>query len=573
VRAAVLNPRKMGETMSDQGSTAAQGPGLRTVVAASAAGTAFEWYDFFIFGSLATVIAKHFYSGVSEATGFILALATFAVGFFVRPLGALVFGVFGDMKGRKVAFLITITMMGLATVAIGLLPGYDTIGMAAPILLIVLRVLQGFALGGEYGGAAIYVAEHSPPDRRGYLTSWIQTSAALGLIGALLVILACRTVLGNDAFDAWGWRIPFVLSIVLLLISLWIRMKLGESPAFQRMEMEGAAHDRAPFRETFLRWKNLRYVLLVLFGVMIAQGAVWYAAFFYSQFFMQRILKLDDGVVLTLMVAATTVSAFLYVFFGWLSDKIGRKPVMLFGMILAVISFVPSFGTSAFHFMTKAANPMLAAAQVAAPVVVTADPADCALQFDPVGKATFASSCDIAKSYLTNAGVSYENRAGPAGSTASVSIGRQVVASRDGRGLPPAELKAVRASVETELAQALRSNGYPEKADPARVDMWALFAIMMVFVVAATALYGPQAAALVELFPTRVRYTGMGVPYNIGTGWVGGFLPAAAFAMMAASGNIYFGLWYPVAFTVAAIVVAFLFLPETKGRDLDKVET
>lgn len=563
--------------MSDQGAAPqgepAREPGLTTVVAASAAGTAFEWYDFFIFGSLATVIASHFYTGVNEATGFILALATFAVGFFVRPLGALVFGIFGDMKGRKTAFLITITMMGLATVAIGFLPGYDQIGIAAPLLLILLRVLQGFALGGEYGGAAIYVAEHAPAHRRGYLTSWIQTSAALGLIGALLVILACRTVLGKEAFEDWGWRIPFALSMFLLLISLWIRMKLGESPAFRRMEAEGATHPRAPFTETFFKWRNLRFVLLVLFGVMIAQGAVWYASFFYSQFFMQKILKLDDGVVLQLMVGATAVSAFLYVFFGWLSDKVGRKPVMLFGMILAVIAFVPSFGTSAFHHMTRAGNPALAAAQQSAPVTVTADPADCAVQFDPVGKATFASSCDIAKGYLTNAGVSYDNRAAPAGSVATVTIGDRTVASRDGRGLDKDALKAARAGVEAELAAALTAAGYPEKADPARTDMGTMFLIMLVFVVAATALYGPQAAALVELFPTRVRYTGMGVPYNIGTGWVGGFLPAAAFAIMAYTGNIYSGLWYPVIFTVIAIITAILFLPETKGRDLDRIET
>lgn len=557
--------------MSDQGAKELKEPGLATVVGASAAGTAFEWYDFFIFGSLATVIAKHFYSNVSDATGFILALATFAIGFLTRPIGALVFGMFGDVKGRKGAFLVTITLMGLATVAIGLLPGYDTIGIAAPIILLILRVIQGFALGGEYGGAAIYVAEHAPDNKRGFLTSWIQTSAALGLIGALLVILACRTVLGPEAFDAWGWRIPFVLSALLLIMSLWIRMKLGESPAFRRMEAESSTHPRAPFSETFGKWRNLKTVLLVLFGVMIAQGAVWYCAFFYSQFFMQKILKLDEAIVLQLMVGATAVSTVLYVFFGWLSDRVGRKPVMLFGMILAVACFVPAFGTSAFHYMTRAGNPALADAQASAPVTVTADPADCALQFDPVGKATFASSCDIAKSYLTNAGVSYDNRAGAPGSIATVSIGETVITSRDGTGQAKDALKATRAAVEGELSAALTAAGYPAKADPARVDMGAMFAIMLVFVVAATALYGPQAAALVELFPTRVRYTGMGVPYNIGTGWVGGLLPTVSFAIMAATGNIYAGLWYPVAFTALAIAVAFFFLPETKGRDLDNI--
>jgi len=561
---------KSGGNMSAQDQAKSREPGLFTVVSASAAGTAFEWYDFFIFGALATVIAKNFYAGVSEATGFIFALATFAVGFFVRPLGALVFGMLGDQKGRKGAFLVTITIMGLATFAIGLLPTYEQIGMAAPLLLILLRVLQGFALGGEYGGAAIYVAEHSPDAKRGGLTGWIQTSAAIGLVGALGVILATRTALGTEAFEAWGWRIPFLLSMGLLLISLWIRLKLNESPAFKRMEEEGAER-RAPFSETFLRWKNLRYVLLVLFGVMTAQGAVWYCSFFYTQFFMQRILKVEDATVNILMAAATLASAVLYVFFGWLSDRVGRKPVMLFGMILAVIAFFPAFGTSAFHHMTKAANPDLAAAQASAPVVVSADPATCSLQFDPVGKAQFATACDIAKGALTNAGVSYSNLKAPPGQATLVRIGDRVVAPRDGTGLPAAELKTLRAGVEGEIKSALLAAGYPEKADPAEVDMGALFAILMVFVVAATALYGPQAAALVELFPTRVRYTGMGVPYNIGTGWVGGFLPAGAFALMAASGDIYFGLWYPVVFTVSAIVVSLLFLPETKGRNLDAI--
>jgi MFS family permease len=561
----------LDETTSAGQSAQGREPGLITVVAASAAGTAFEWYDFFVFGSLATILAKHFYAGVSEATGFILALATFAVGFFVRPLGALVFGAFGDRKGRKIAFLVTITMMGVATVAIGFLPDYGAIGMAAPLALIGLRVLQGFALGGEYGGAAIYVAEHAPDRDRGALTGWIQTSAAFGLVGALAVILLTRTQLGETTFQAWGWRIPFVASAALLAISLWIRVRLNESPAFRRMAAESAEH-RAPIREAFLRPRNLKAVLLVLFGVMTAQGAVWYASFFYSQFFMQKILKVEDATVNLLIGAATMVSAVLYVFFGWLSDRIGRKPVMLFGMILAVAGFLPGWEYNAFHQMTRAANPALAAAQARAPVVVTADPAACALQFDPVGKARFASSCDLVKSVLTNAGVSYDNRAAPAGSVASVKIGDTVVTSQEGRGLSGAELKTVKAEVEGRVKAALKAAGYPDKADPAAVDRTRLFEILLVLVVAATALYGPQAAALVELFPTRVRYTGMGVPYNIGTGWVGGFLPAAAFAIMAGTGNIYSGLWYPVLFTASAIVVSFFFLPETRGRDLNSIE-
>ena len=548
----------------------AREPGLVTVVGASAAGTAFEWYDFFVFASLTPTLGKHFFTGVNEATSFILALATFALGFFVRPLGALVFGMFGDMKGRKVAFLITITMMGLATVAVGLIPDARQIGIAAPLILVTLRVLQGFALGGEYGGAAIYVAEHAPDKSRGALTGWIQTSAAFGLVGALGVILATQNLVGDKTFEDWGWRIPFLLSAVLLALSLWIRLRLNESPAFKRMEAEGSTR-RAPFRETFLRWVNLKYVILVLFGVMIAQGAVWYCAFFYAKFYMQQILKLDTGTVNGLMAIATLVSAALYIVFAWLSDRIGRKPVMLFGMILAVVVFVPTTPFCAFKLMTEAANPALARAQAAAPVTVVADPADCALQFDPVGQAKFASSCDIAKTFLTTAGISYSNQAAPKGTIASVRVGTTAVASRDARGQSDAELKKTRAAVEGEFKAALKAAGYPAKPDPKTVDKTRLLEILLVLVVAATALYGPQAAALVELFPTRVRYTGMGVPYNIGTGWVGGFLPAAAFAMMAATGDIYFGLWYPVAFTALAVVVCFLFWPETKGRDLHTV--
>jgi MFS family permease len=557
--------------MAAQDAAAGREPGLMTVVAASAAGTAFEWYDFFIFGNLATIIAKHFYSNVGPATGFILVLATFAVGFIVRPLGALVFGLFGDRKGRKGAFLVTITTMGLATVAIGLLPGYDQIGILAPIGMLLLRILQGFALGGEYGGAAIYVAEHAPNNRRGFLTGWIQTSAALGLVSALGMILLLRTLLGPAAFEDWGWRLPFVLSAVLLMISLWVRMKLGESPAFRRMEQESATR-RAPFRETFLQWNNLKRVLLVLFAVMTAQGAVWYGAFFYSQFFMQKILKVDDGTVSAVIAVVTIVSAFLYVFFGWLSDKIGRKPVMLFGMFLGVVAFAPITNHSAFHYMTRLANPALAAAQAHAPVTVTADPAGCSLQFDPVGAEQFSSPCDIARSLLTNAGVTYENRTAAPGAPATVQIGSTVITPKDGRGLKAPALKALKAGADAELKAALKKAGYPTKADPAQVDFWGLILVMLVLTVAATAVYGPQAAALVEQFPTRVRYTGMGVPYNIGTGWVGGLLPVAAFAMMAASGNIYFGLWYPTLFTLSAFLVCLFLLPETKGRDLDSIK-
>lgn len=540
-------------------------PGLRTVVAASATGTAFEWYDFFVFGALATVIARHFFAEAGETVAYILALLTFGLGFVVRPLGALVFGWFGDRTGRKTTFLVTITLMGVATVAIGLLPDYNQIGIAAPILLLVMRMLQGFALGGEYGGAVVYVAEHAPAKKRGLMTGWIQTTAALGLIGALSVILITRAIVGTDAFDEWGWRIPFLLSALLLGVSLWIRLKLNESPAYRRMEAEGGER-RAPFKEAFGTWRNGRFVLIALFGIMIAQGAVWYCGYFYARFFMERVLRVDTNTIDLVMLAVTAVSAFLYVFFGWISDRIGRKPVMLFGMILALVAIFPGF-----QALTRAANPALAEAQASSPIVVMADPATCALQFDPIGKTAFASSCDIAKNVLSNAGISYSNVEAEPGSVAVVRIGSIEIPSVEGEGMDPAALKAARAGVETRLKAALLEAGYPAMADPERINLPMVFGILMIFMVAATALYGPQAAALVELFPTRVRYTAMSLPYHVGTGWVGGMLPAASFALVAWSGNIYFGLWYTLAFTAVAVVVALIWLPETKGRDMDAI--
>ena len=555
--------------MSAQASTdqPSRGPGLRTVVGASAAGTAFEWYDFFIFGSLTAIIARHFYAEVGEATGYILALLTFGVGFVVRPLGALVFGWFGDQVGRKTTFLVTITLMGVATVAIGLLPDYSQAGIIAPILLITMRILQGFALVGEYGGAAIFVAEHSPNEKRGFLTGWIQTTAALGLIGALVVIIVTRLIVGTEAFNEWGWRIPFLLSSLLLVISLWIRMKLHESPAFQRMAAE-STEKRAPFRESFLTWRNGRFVLLALFGIMIAQGAVWYAGYFYTRFFMERVLKVEVATVDALVLAVTVFSAFFYVFFGWLSDRVGRKPVMLFGMVLALVAFFPGF-----QALTRAANPALAEAQASAPVAVIADPATCAVQFDPVGRAAFASSCDLAKGVLSGAGISYRNEAAPEGSTAMVRVGDRLIPSLEASSLDTDGRAAARADVQARVTAALLEAGYPERADPERMNLPAVFGILMVFIIAATALYGPQAAALVELFPTRVRYTAMSLPYHVGTGWVGGLLPAASFALVAWSGDIYFGLWYSVAFTAVAVIVSLIWLPETRGRDLDSIQT
>ena len=536
---------------------------LRTVITASSAGTTFEWYDFFVFGSLTGVISKTFFTGLPETAGFAAALALFGAGFLFRPLGALVFGRIGDRKGRKGAFLATVLLMGGATVAIGLLPSYTQAGMIGPILLILMRIIQGFALGGEYGGAAIYVAEHAPANGRGKATSWIQSSAAFGLFGALIVILLTRLAVGNEAFDAWGWRIPFLFSGVLLAISIWMRVKLKESPEFARLKAEGN-ESKAPFTEAFGRWPNLKLVLIALVGVMFAQGAVWYTTFFYAQTFMERFLKVPPETISLMLLTMTAMSAVLYVVFGWLSDRLGRKTVMMFGMVLMLAAYFPGF-----HLLTQTLNPALAEAEARTPVVVIADPADCSLQFDPVGKASFLSACDIAKSTLANAGVSYRNEAGVPGQTAMVRVGAWTVPSTSAVGLSPDVAKAVKASVETRIKTALAQAGYPTRADPERMNIWGALGVMFVFVVAACALYGPIAASLVELFPTRVRYTAMSLPYHVGTGWVGGFVPFTAFAIVTATGDIYSGLWYPFAFTALSVVVCFFLLPETKGRPLD----
>jgi MFS family permease len=557
----------MADVAANGSEAPVKGASLRTVVAASAAGTTFEWYDFFVFGSLTTIISKTFFSGLTDTAGYIAALALFGAGFAFRPIGALVFGRIGDRAGRKGAFLVTVVLMGGATVAIGLLPSYAQAGILAPALLVLMRILQGFALGGEYGGAAIYVAEHAPHDARGRSTSWVQTSAAFGLFAALLVILLTRLVLGKlfgpTAFDAWGWRIPFLFSAGLLAVSIFMRLKLSESPAFAKMKEEGG-QSAAPYTEAFGQWKNLKLVLIALAAVMSAQGAVWYTAFFYVQTFLDKFLKVAPETINWLMMVATAVSAVFYVVFGWLSDRIGRKPVMLFGMTLMLIAYFPGF-----HMLTRTANPALAEAQLRTPVVVVADKAECSLQFDPVGKASFVSSCDIAKSVLANAGVSYDNQAGAAGSRAQVKVGSTVVETQSARGLPKAETKALKTKVEADIKKALADAGYPAKADPKRMNIPGLLGVLFVFVIAATALFGPIAACLVELFPTRIRYTAMSLPYHIGTGWIGGFVPFTAFAIVAAVGNIYSGLWYPFGFTLLSVITCLLFLPETKGRSLD----
>jgi MFS family permease len=532
------------------------------VLAASAAGTVFEWYDFFIFGSLLSIVTVHFFAGAGETKGYIFALLTFAVGFAVRPFGGLVFGSFGDRTGRKRTFLITITLMGLATFAIGLLPTTSEIGDSAPFLLIGLRVLQGFAVGGEYGGAAIYVAEHAARERRGAATGWIQVAATVGLFLALTVILALRTTMGEARFADWGWRVPFLISIVLLAISIWIRLKLDESPAFRELQATGAVA-RAPLSETFLDWRNLRIVLVVLLGLLMGQGVVWYTAQFYTQFFLERVMRVEPWVGNLLILSVTMASAFLHIGFARLSDRIGRKPIMLFGLLLAVASFIPGF-----KVLAEAVNPGLTEAITRAPVTVFAAPGECSFQLDLIGKTKFSSSCDIAKSTLANLGVPYRNETATDGELARIRIGTATLSSIDGTVLAPDALATAQKNFAREVRKALGAAGYPASADSKRVDIALAIAMLLLFVTAAAALYGPQAATLVELFPTRIRYSALSLPYHLGVGWFGGFLPPIAFAIVAATGDLYAGLWYPVVIAGIGFVVTLLFLPETKGRDI-----
>jgi predicted MFS family arabinose efflux permease len=531
----------------------------------TSAGTIFEAYDFILFGSLAPVISRLFFAAVNETAAFIFTLLTFAAGFAVRPLGALLFGRMGDKTGRKKAFIITITLMGLSTFAIGLLPTYASIGILAPILLIALRMVQGLAFGGEYGGAVVYTAEHAPQGQRGLYVGWIQTAAGFALFMSFLVIFLTRSAVGEATFEAWGWRIPFLISIGLLVISLWVRLTLEESPMFRKMVEEGR-NSKRPLKEAFLEWPNLRLVLKVLFGLMAVQGVLFYTAHFYSQFFLTQILKVDGATVTFVMMVVTAISVFLYLFFSWLSDRIGRKIVILTGTILSVVTAFPLF-----HALTDAANPAVAAAQRAAPVTVVADASECSLQFDPVGQAAFVSSCDIAKSTLARRGVSYDNAAASPGTLATVRIGENVIESIEGRGLEPTALAAARSELEGRLTAALAAAGYPDRADPAAVNVPLVTAIILAMVTFAVMVYAPMAAMAIEIFPTRIRYSALSLPYHIGSGWFGGFLPAIAFAMVAASGDIYFGLWYPVVVAGIGIVVLGLLLAETKGRDIQRI--
>jgi len=533
------------------------------VIGAASVGTVFEWYDFYLYGSLATYITHHFFSGVNETTGYIFALLAFAAGFAVRPFGALVFGRLGDLWGRKNTFLVTMLLMGLSTFVVGLLPSYDKIGVAAPIALVLMRLLQGLALGGEYGGAATYVAEHAPHGRRGFYTSFIQVTATFGLFLSLVVILLTRKVTGEDAFQDWGWRVPFLVSIMLLGVSLWIRLQLSESPSFQKMIDEGKGSKR-PLADSFAKWGNLKIVLLALVGLTAGQAVVWYTGQFYALFFLEKMLKVDGGLTNALVAISLLIGTPFFIFFGWLSDRIGRKPIIMLGCVLAALTYFP-----VFKALTAAANPQLAAAVASAPVTVSADPADCSFQFDPIGKTVFNRSCDLAKSYLAKAGVTYSNAEAAPGSVAEVRIGQTVIASFRGEALDKAAFKAAKTAWEKDLGAALKTAGYPAKADSALVNKPLVVALLTLLVIYVTMVYGPIAAMLVELFPTNIRYTSMSLPYHIGNGWFGGFLPTTAFAMVAATGNIYYGLWYPIVIAAVTAVVGILFLKETKDVDIE----
>jgi MFS family permease len=534
------------------------------VIGASSLGTVFEWYDFYLYGLLASIISAQFFSGVNDVTGFIFALAAFAAGFAVRPFGALVFGRLGDLVGRKHTFLITMSIMGGATFAVGLLPSYASVGVSAPILLLLLRLLQGLALGGEYGGAATYVAEFAPPGKRGLYTSWIQTTATLGLFAALLVVIGTRTYLGEDAFKLWGWRIPFLVSIVLLAVSLWIRMQLSESPVFLKMKTLGTT-SKAPLSEAFARWSNLKVVVVALLGAVMGQAVVWYTGQFYALFFLERMLRVDGATTNILTAIALVLATPGFIFFGWLSDKIGRKPIILAGCLLALLTYFPLF-----EALTRYANPALYAAQAASPVTVIADARECSFQFDPIGKNTFDStSCDIAKSFLAKAGVSYQRTDAAPGTVAQIRSGTTTLSAPDPKVVTGKERKAAIAAFQKEAKGVLSAAGYPDKANPATINKPMVVLILFVLVLYVTMVYGPIAALLVELFPARIRYSAMSLPYHIGNGWFGGFLPTTAFAMVAATGDIYYGLWYPIVVAGATLILGLFFLPETFRRPID----
>ena len=563
----------------------------KKVILASSAGTVFEWYDFYLYGSLAAIIGAQFFTAFPEATRNVFALLAFAAGFIVRPFGALVFGALGDLIGRKYTFLMTILIMGASTFLVGLLPGYSSWGAAAPVILIILRMAQGLALGGEYGGAAVYVAEHAPANQRGYFTAFIQTTATLGLLLSLIVILSVQgyvnanwdptpvldaagaAVMNADgtpkmikAFDLWGWRIPFLGSIILLLISLYIRLQMHESPAFKKMKEEGKT-SKAPLSESFGQWKNLKIVLLALFGLVAGQAVVWYSGQFYALFFLTSVLKVDGTTANLLVAASLVIGTPFFVLFGSLSDKIGRKPIILAGMLLAVVTYFPLFAK-----LTEAANPDLAKAQKTVPVTVTAAAGDCSFQGNPVAREIdFTKSCDIAKRFLAQNSVSYDNVTVADKGPAKIKIGEKEITAPTAKVVnskfDEESAKAI-AAFKKEVSEALKEAGYPAKADPAKVDKVTIVIILSILVIYVTMVYGPIAAMLVELFPTRIRYTSMSLPYHIGNGWFGGLMPTIAFAMVAQNGNMYYGLWYPIVIAAATFVIGLLFVRETKDVDI-----
>jgi MFS family permease len=536
-------------------------PEMRRIIFASSLGTVFEWYDFFLYGALASIIAKRFFSGVNETSAYIFALLAFAAGFAIRPLGAMVFGHLGDLIGRKYTFLATILIMGLSTFLVGVLPSYETIGVSAPILLISLRLLQGLALGGEYGGAATYVAEHAPADRRGYSTGFIQVTASVGLLLSLVVILVCRYGTGGN-FDAWGWRIPFLFSAVLLGVSVYIRLQLNESPLFKRMKSEGKL-SKTPLTEALGNWGNLKIMLASLFGLTAPEAVVWYTCQFYALFFLTTALKIEAITANLLMVIALVSTAPLYVVFGWVSDRIGRKTITMIGFLLAALTILPIF-----KGLTHYGNPALETAAATHPVTVIADPAQCSFQFDPIGKKVFRSSCDIVKSALAKSAIPYSNTVASRGSSAVVRIGTVELTAFDGRLLDATTFKAEQAKFNEQLGKALSDAGYPAKADPQAINFPMLLLLLALLGVFSTMVYASMAAWLVELFPTRIRYSSMSLPYHVGNGWFGGFVPSIAFALVSATGDVYRGLWYPIAIAVLGLIVGTLWLRNTKGGAL-----
>ncbi len=539
--------------------------GEKKVIFASSLGTVFEWYDFYLYGTLAAIIGKQFFSNLDPASQTIFALLAFAAGFIVRPFGAIFFGRLGDMIGRKYTFLVTILIMGLSTFIVGVLPNYASIGVAAPVILIGLRLLQGLALGGEYGGAATYVAEHAPHGKRGAFTAWIQTTATLGLALSLIVILGTRTSIGEEAFAEWGWRVPFLVSIILLGVSVWIRLSMNESPAFKKMKEEGKT-SKAPLTESFGQWRNLKIVILALVGLTMGQAVVWYTGQFYTQFFLTGSLKVDGPTANVLVFASLLIGTPFFVIFGSLSDKIGRKPIIMAGCLIAALAYFPLFKA-----LTQAANPELAAAQANSKVTLASDPNECSFQFNPTGLVKFTSSCDVAKQVLTANSVSYEDV--PATGVAKITIGDKVIESYASKGLPADEAKKKDADFKKDIAVALKEHGYPAKAKPIAFmsgQWWTVVGLLTIMVIFVTMVYGPIAAMLVEMFPTRIRYTSMSLPYHIGNGWFGGLLPATAIAIVAQTGNMYNGLWYPIVFATITFVVGMLFIKETKDVDIYK---